>query len=90
VARARQGAEDVRGQIEAWLALPERIEAALARRETPGLMPASAPFPLWRRVFGIACVAGGGMALAQPMAAGWLLSAGVLALALGAGLLLRR
>ena len=90
VARVQQGAEDVRAGLEGWLALPERIEEALARREGAVFAPPAPSAPLWQRAFGIACVAGGGAALAQHAAAAWAWPAGALALAMGVAVLLRR
>ncbi len=89
-ARLQQGAEDVRAGLECWLELPARIEQALAGREGGVFVPSSSDPFLWRRLGGIVCVAGGSMAAMQYAAGPWYLPAGVLATAVGAGLLLRR
>ncbi len=89
-ARLQQGAEEVRTGLEGWLTLPVRIEEALAGREGSVFVPPSFGAPLWQRVSGIVCVAGGSAAVVQYAPGPWLLLAGLLAMVVGSGLLLRR
>ncbi len=89
-ARLQQGAEEIRTGLADWLGLPARIEQVLAGRQGGASAPAMAEAPLWQRIGGILCVAGGSVATVQYAAGPWYLPAGLLATIVGAGLLLRR
>ncbi len=89
-ARLQQGAEEVRTGLEGWLELPARIEQALAGREGSVFVPQASGVSLWQRVGGIVCVALGSAATMQYAVGPWYLPAGLLAMVIGAGLLLRR
>jgi len=87
-ARLQHGAEELRAGLGDWLRLPARIEQALAVREVAA--PAPAPSPLWPRLGGIVCVAGGSIAAMQHAAGPWYLPLGLIVAVLGAALVLRR
>jgi len=89
-ARLQQGAEDAKTGLEGWLALPARIEQALAGREGSVFVPPVSGDSLWQRVGGIVFVAGGSATVMQYASGPWLLPAGLLAMVIGTGLLLRR
>ena len=89
-ARLRQSAEDMRAGLTGWLELPARIEQALAGREDSVFPPPVSGGFLWQRMGGIVCVAGGSAAMMQYTSGPWFLPAGLLAMVIGTGLLLRR
>jgi len=86
----QRGAAEVRQGIEGWLRLPAQLEQMLSDRGGSVFMPQFPGVPFWHRLCGIALLSGGIIALLQPMQAAWWLPAGVLGVALGAALLLRR
>jgi len=90
VGQAQRRLEEARVGIEGWLRLPGRIEDVLADKEGSVFMPQFPGVPLWQRLLGMVLFAGGIVALLQPPATAWLLPAGVVAVVLGAAMLLRR
>ncbi|MDQ6972706.1 MAG: 2-polyprenylphenol 6-hydroxylase [Mariprofundaceae bacterium] len=90
VGQAQRRLEEARVGIEAWLRLPGRIEDVLADKEGSVFMPQFPGVPLWQRLLGMLLFTGGIVALLQPEVASWALPAGVVAVVLGAAMLLRR
>lgn len=90
VGRMQRAALEARHGVEAWLSLPSRIDKVLADRGGSMFMPQFPGAPLWQRLCGIALLSGGTAALQQQAMGPLWLPCGVLAVVLGAALLLRR
>ncbi|HKJ83183.1 MAG TPA: 2-polyprenylphenol 6-hydroxylase [Mariprofundaceae bacterium] len=91
-ARLKYTASEIQAGLNNWLTLPDRIEQALAARPVGRRAAALPPVPLWTRLVGIILLSAGSATVMHYVASSvvWHLWAGVLGLALGVGLLLRR
>jgi hypothetical protein len=85
--------EEVQAGLQDWLALPARIEQALADRNMPIFAAPEHP-SVWQRLAGIVFLAAGSGAASLQVAGAlpkaWFLPGGLLAVVFGAGLLLRK